>query len=225
MRKSSLGILATLLLSSTAFAADVAPLVKAPPKVQVTTVVAVPCTNTYCVAPYFGVGIGESGGSFNVISTGVNGLASNNLNMLAEFGYDYWNGTTYLGVNLMGEYGVQSDGIVPGGGNSALWGAGQWAKLGYNVAAALGITAPTSGTPSLAGVVANSTPYLNVGVFERPWGVGFLSGAGVQGWLSNNWTIHVDYLFVDYNNANVNPNVKEQSESMVLGGVDYHFAL
>lgn len=211
---------ALLLLASQAYAADQAPLYKAKVKVA-----AVPCTYAAgCFKPFIGAGIAESGGSFNIVSTGLNGLASNNLNMLGELGFDWWNGTTYFGVNAMGSYGVQSNGVIPGGGNSSLWGAGAWAKLGYNIAGALGIAPPTGDTPSLTGIVASSVPYINIGEFTRPWGTGFLSGAGVMGWLAPNWTVHVDYLFVDYNNANVNFLVKEQSESMVLGGVDYHFS-
>jgi hypothetical protein len=183
------------------------------------------CTSVYCVGPYIGGGIAESGGSFNVVSTGLSGLADNNLNLFGEVGYDYWNGGVYLGLNGLFEYGVSSNGVIPGGGNSELWGGGAWAKLGYNVAGALGISPPSGSAPSLTGLVTSSVPYINLGVWSRPWGTGFLSGVGIEGWLSKNITVHIDYNHVNYNNANVNPNVTQQTEDMVIGGVDYHFSL
>ena len=221
--KLLLAILATLSLSSGAYAQTLP--TKAPPKAQPVAAVVVPCTVSYCVAPYVGLALGESGGSFNIVSTGVNGLANNNLNLGGEAGFDFWNGSVFMGVNVLAEYGLSQNGVIPGGGTSRLWGTGAWAKLGYNVASALGINVNTSSTPTLAGIVASTVPYVNIGIWDRPWGAGFLSGVGVQGWIGQNWTIHVDYNHVDFNNAMVNSNVKQQTEDMVLGGVDYHFSL
>lgn len=183
------------------------------------------CTGPYCASPYLGVGISESGGSFNVPALGLSGLADNNLNAFVEGGFDYFGNAAYLGINFLGEYGLIANGDLPGGGNSALWGAGQYVKLGYNAASAFGITVPTSNAPSLSGFIASTTPYVNLGIFERKWGDGFLAGVGVVGWLNKSVTVHIDWNYVNYNNANINPNVKEQSENMVLGGIDYHFPL
>lgn len=182
------------------------------------------CSGPFCLAPYLGGGISESGGNFNVAALGINGVASNNLNMMFEGGLDYFSSNIYVGLTAVGEYGITANGNIPGGGNSALWGAGQWARLGYNVANALGITPPSGNAPSLAGVVTTTVPYVNIGVWERPWGSGFLSGIGVVGWLSKTVTVHVDWNHVNFNNASINPIAKQQTEDMVIGGFDYHFA-
>jgi opacity protein-like surface antigen len=216
LRRLSIGLIA-LAFASSAHAADMT--------VKVAPAASDPgCTSTYCVGPFLDLGVDETGGSFNIASQGLNGLADNNFNAFIGAGFDYWNGTIYLGLEGVGEYGLISNGVIPGGGNSALWGAGVWAKIGYNVAQNIfGITATNS--PSLGNLVANSVPYINLGEFTRPWGTGFLSGVGVEGWIAKNWSIHADWNYVNYNNANINPNVKEQSESQVRGGITYHFSL
>lgn len=215
MKKLALLLSIALLWPACASAADLAAL-KAP-------AVPVPfsCTNG---CAYVGAGIGESGGSFNIVSTGVQGLTDNNLNIFGEAGYDWFSGNIYLGANVMAEYGVVQNGIIPGGGNSSLWGAGAWAKIGYNVASVLGLTPPTATNP-LSSLLATTTPYIDLGIWDRPWGSGFLSGAGAMGWISSTTSLHVDYLHVNFNNAAVNSNVNQQTEDMVIGGVDYHFAL
>lgn len=210
----------TLLWPAIAGAADL----KAPPLAPVAFADA-NCTYAGCVAPYFGGGISESGGSFNIVSTGVGGLTNNNMNLFLDTGYDYWDGRFFLGVNALAEYGVISNGAIPGGGNSALWGAGAWAKVGYNVANAFGITPGSGSVNPITTLFATTVPYVDIGTFCRPWGCGFLSGAGAMGWLSKNVTLHADYLHVNYNNAMINPNVSQQTEDMVLAGIDYHFGL
>lgn len=209
-------LLATALFwPACASAADLAPVVgKAQP------IPGINCSIQGCA--YIGAGLSESGGSFNVISTGVNGLADNNLNLFVEGGYDYFSGNIYLGANALFEYGLVSNGTIPGGGNSSLWGGGAWAKIGYNVANALGITPSTAKNP-LTSLFATTTPYVDLGIWDRPWGSGFASGGGAMGWLTPQVSLHVDYIHVNYNNASVNPNVNEQTEDMVLGGLDYHF--
>jgi hypothetical protein len=214
-------------MTSSALAADLSTL-KAPALAPVPYLSGAGCSFTAgCNAPYVGGGIAEAGGSFNVISTGVGGLTDNNLNLFGEAGWDYWNPSSniYFGVNAMAEYGVIQNGALPGGGNSELWGAGAWAKIGYHVYAALSGTTPTTTTNGLSSLLASTVPYVDLGVFCRPWGCGFLSGAGAVGWISANTSLHVDYLHVNYNNALVNANLNQQTEDMVLGGLDYHFKL
>lgn len=207
--------------------AQTVPLPAKAPIAGTTTTTSVCSFTAGCNLPYIGGGLSESGGSFDVISTGLSGLAENNLNLFGEAGWDYWNPTTniYVGGEAMFEYGIEANGTLPGGGTSELWGTGVWGRLGYGIAQAYGIAAPTSGTPSLSGIVASTVPYVDLGYFARPWGGGFLTGAGVMGWIAPNVSVHIDYLYVDYNNASINPNVSEQSEQMVLGGFDYHFKL
>jgi len=199
-----------------AHAADVS----APPVYKAPAVPSINCSIQGCA--YIGAAISESGGSFNVVSTGVSGLTDNNLNLAVEAGYDYFSGNIYLGAEGIFEYGLIQNGVLPGGGNSSLWGTGAWAKIGYNVASALGIT-PATATNPISSLFATTTPYVDLGIWDRPWGSGFASGGGAMGWLTPTVSLHVDYIHVNYNNAAVNPNLNQQTEDMVLGGLDYHF--
>ena len=179
------------------------------------------CTQTQCTGPYVGGFLQETGGAFSG-NTGVNQFS-----LGGDVGYQFWNGKFFVAAEFDALYGLTSNGNLPGGGNSALWGVGGLAKVGYSLSEAFGAAATGSSTPTLPSSLANAliAPYAILGVWQRPWGAGFASGAGVQALLANNWTFHVDYIHVNYNNAAVNPLVNQQSEDMVIGGIDYHFKL
>ena len=190
MRKLLLGISLAALSAGNAHAADMA--IKAPALQPVPY-----CTLQSCTGLYGGFTVAESGGSFNVISSGLGGIASNNLNMGGDIGYEIWNGTYFLAAELDAVYGVVANGNLPGGGNTNQWGFGALGKVGYNLS--------------------------SLCVWDRPWGAGFASGAGVQALLAANWTLSADYIHVNYNNANINPNLSQQTEDMVKVSVDRHF--
>jgi opacity protein-like surface antigen len=219
MRKI-LGILGALLLGSTAAMAADLP-VKAPPLVPVPPVVY--CTTTACTGFYGGLTVAESGGSFDVISSGLGGIASNNINIGGDAGYEIYNGVWYLAAEVDAVYGVVANGNLPGGGNTNQWGIGALGKVGYSLASLFGGTpgAPPTLPASLAQNVIS--PYVILGVWDRPWGAGFASGVGIQALLMQNWTLSVDYLHVNYNNAAINPNLNQQTEDMVMAHVDRHF--
>jgi len=215
---------AALLAGVIAAAAQTAP-TSAPTPVMVTKAppaAAQPnCTLSQCTGPYVGGFLQESGSAFSG-NTGVNQFA-----LGGDVGYQFWNGKFFVAAEFDALYGLTSNGSLPGGGNSALWGVGGLAKVGYSLSSAFGAAATGSSTPTLPSSLANAliAPYAILGVWQRPWGAGFASGAGVQALLANNWTFHVDYIHVNYNNAAVNPLVNQQSEDMVIGGIDYHFKL
>ena len=216
MRKLVLGLLAAGLSASTASASDLA--VKAPPLPPVPY-----CTSTACTGLYGGLTIAESGDSFNVISTGLQGVASNNLNIGGDAGYELYNGVWYLAAEVDGVYGVVANGNLPGGGNTNTWGFGALGKIGYSLASIFGGT--PANPPTLPASLAQNviSPYIILGVWDRPWGAGFASGVGIQALLLQNWTLSVDYLHVNYNNAAINPNLDQQTEDMVMAHVDRHF--
>jgi opacity protein-like surface antigen len=204
-----------------ASAADLPPVYKAP-------AVAAPvayCTLTYCSGLYVGGELLESGGNFNVAATGLSGLADNNFAMGGHVGYQYWNGKIFAAVEGGGDYGLIQKGAIPGGGNQGLWDAYAIGKLGYSLADLFNATTSGTATPTLPTSIANAliAPYVAVGIWCRPWGCGTAVGPGVEGLVATNWTLSVDWLYVSYNNAAVNPIVSQQSESLIRASLDYHF--
>jgi opacity protein-like surface antigen len=218
MKRLLLGLSLAALSVSVAQAADLP--VKAPPLAPVPY-----CTNMSCTGFYGGLTIAESGGSFNVISTGLQGVASNNLNIGGDAGYELYNGVWYLAAEVDGVYGVVSNGTLPGMGNTNQWGFGALGKIGYSLASIFNGGAQPSNPPVLPASLAQNviSPYIILGVWDRPWGAGFASGVGIQALLLQNWTLSVDYLHVNYNNAAVNANLNQQTEDMVMAHVDRHF--
>jgi len=215
---------AALLGGIAAAAAQAAP-TSAPAPVMVTKAppaAAVPaCTLTNCSGFYGGGFLSESGGAFS------GGTGVNQFELGGNAGYQFWNGQWFLAAEFDAVYGITSKGTIPGGGNSALWGVGGLAKIGYSLSSVFGAAANSSAQPVLPASLQNAliAPYVILGIWDRPWGAGFASGAGVEALLATNWTFHVDYIHVNYNNASVNSNVNQQSEDMVIGGIDYHFKL
>ena len=207
----------TLLLPLPAMAADLT--VKAP-----MVPARAPCSQTLCTGFYGGVDLLESGGSFNIVSTGINGLAQNNFAIGGHAGWEFFNGKWFFAAEAGGDYGLAQKGTLPGGGNQGLWNAYGLAKIGYSLLPAFGIAVPADGTaPSLPGTFAIMAPYVVLGIWDRPWGAGFASGAGVQAWLAPKITLSSEFIHVDYNNANVNPIVTQQTENMIRATIDYHF--
>ncbi len=215
MRKLLLGISLAGLSVSFAQAAD---LVAKAPLAPISY-----CTNASCTGFYGGFAVAESGGSFNVISTGLGGIAANNINIGGDVGYELYNGVWYLAGELVGVYGVVANGSLPGGGNTNTWGLGGLVKVGYSLASLFG--GSTASSPTLPASLAQNviSPYVILGVWDRPWGAGFASGVGIQALLFKNWTLSMDYIHVNYNNASINPNLNEQTEDMVMAHVDRHF--
>lgn len=179
------------------------------------------CTLTNCSGFYAGIQIGEAGSNFS------GGTSANQFALGGNAGYQFWNGQWFMAAEFDALYGLTQNGTIPGGGNSALWGIGGLAKIGYSLSSVFGAAANAGAQPVLPSSLQNAliAPYAILGVWDRPWGAGFATGAGVEALLANGWTFHVDYVHVNYNNAAVNPNVNQQTEDLILGGIDYHFKL
>jgi opacity protein-like surface antigen len=226
MRKFLLLTVALVALTAPVRAADLgtSPLVKAKPS---------SCTLTNCTGFYVGLNVQEQGGQFSLLSNGLGGLAQNNFAMGIQGGVEIYNGQWRLGFEVGGDYGLSQVGTLPGGGNRKLWSASQLACVGYTLAPLFGGTATpavdTAGTPvtpsAFPVALANAlmSPCVLVGAWERPWGVGFAAGGRASALIAKGWTFDLDALHINYNNANVNPIVSQQTESIVRGGVNYHF--
>lgn len=208
-------LLTALLVPGLAQAADLR--LKAP-------ALAVPsCTLTSCSGFYVGGNIVDAGGNFNVVSTGLSGLSSNGMMFGAQAGYQYWNGAWFGAIEADVDYGITNNVTLPGGGNSSQYALGGLVKLGYGISGLLGATPGTPPTLPVSLTADLISPYVALGVWDRKWGAGFVTGAGVQALIANNVTLSAEYLHVNYNNAAVNPIVSEQTEDMVRIAIDRHF--
>lgn len=227
MRKTFLVLTAALAaMVAPVRAADlgVAPLFKAP--------VPSSCSLTNCTGFYLGLNVQEQGGQFNLISNGVGGIAQNDFAMGIQAGAEIYNGQWRLGFEVGADYGLSQIGTIPGGGNKKLWSADQLACVGYTLAPLFGATATpaatSTGTPvtpaAFPVALANAlmSPCVLVGAWERPWGIGLASGARASALFAKGWTFDLDAIHVNYNNVNVNPNVSQQTENIVRGGINYH---
>jgi opacity protein-like surface antigen len=219
--KTLLILLAALLLAlifqaHVARAADLA--VKATPA-------AVVCTQTACDSLYAGGNLVNSGGNFDVIGSGLTGLAANGVMLGGQAGAEFWNGSIFAEAELDVEYDIATNGAGLGAGNRAQWALGGQIKLGYAPAGLFGASTTGQAAPALPAALASSliSPYIAVGIWDRPWGVGLLTGAGVQALIAQNWTLDPEYFHVAYNNAAINPNVKQQSENDFMLALNYHF--
>ncbi len=181
-----------------------------------------PCTIDSCTGLYGGLDFLMSGSSFN-ITPGT--AAQNDLALGGHVGAQFWNGKFFAAVEGGGDYGVYRKGDVPGMGNQGLWDAYGLFKGGYALSNLFGVAQTGQAAPTLPTSIAQSlmTPYFILGAYWRPWGVGFAAGAGVEALLATNWTLAIDYINVNYNNAAINPIVSQQNENIIRASLDYHF--
>lgn len=186
-----------------------------------------PCTQSSCTTWYVGGNLVNTGGNFDVIGSGLSGLASNGLMFGGDLGAQFWNGQWFAAIEADAEYELtlnapNNTGL--GTGNSYAL-AGQ-VKLGYSLAELFGASTAGATVPTLPSALQNAliSPYIAVGVWDRPWGAGLATGAGVQGLIAQDWTIDAEYLHVNYANATINPNVSEQTENLFMVGLNRHFA-
>lgn len=217
--------LALLSMPFGARAADLstAPLVKAIPPVQ-------PACQTVndCSGLFAGFNVQQQGGNFTLLSNGLGGVAQNDFAAGGQLGYEFYNGQWRLGGEVGFDYGLAPNGTLPGGGNHGLWSADALVCVGYSLAPLFGGSATGSTStpaPALPAALANAlmSPCLLVGGFWRPWGGGVATGARASALIAKGWTLDVDALHIDYNNANVNSILAEQTENLVRAGISYHF--
>ncbi|HEX4041776.1 MAG TPA: hypothetical protein VHY10_08760 [Xanthobacteraceae bacterium] len=195
---------------------------KAPPA---TATSAVDCVLTLCEGPYIGANIVNAGANFDVIGQGLTGLASNGIMGGLHAGYEFWNDQLFAAIEADVEYDVTTNNGGVGTGLSGQYALGGQVKLGYTLAQLFGAAASGQAVPTLPQQLLSSliSPYIAVGVWDRPWGAGLLTGAGVQALIAQNWTLDAEYFHVNYNNAQVNPNTSEQSENDFMLALSRHF--
>ena len=210
---------------SSAQAADVgAPVIPVKAKV-------VAPTPTYWSGFYVGGNLIGLGASLTDISAGIPASAfSSGGGLGIDIGGQFWTQQFFLGAEAFCD--VTALSLGTGNGFSNTYMCGQVAKAGMGLdgllgGAGVGVTAPSQSPVPLTVPAGLSTslmaPYMAAGIVERPWGVGWAAGAGINYVLSAHWNLDMMYLNVNYNNANINPNVSERAENLVKLSARYHF--
>lgn len=223
--------LALGLASPPVSAANLAP----PPANPFTKALSTPaCTLTSCTGLFVGGSISQAGGNFDVIGTGLTGLASNDFALGGQFGYEFWNGQIYAAVLVPVTYDTSINAPTPLGQaftDKLTWGVE--GRLGYSLAslfgaAATGSTAPTLPQQLLASLM---TPYVNIGEVRRHNQPALVSGAGVEALIATNWTLNADYLHYTYGqggsagSALPGAVVSQTNDNEVRISINRHFGL
>lgn len=127
-----------------------------------------------------------------------------------QIGYQYWLGSIFAAGEIFGDVDMLNRG--PGLGYATTAKVGEIAKIGYGLGGLLGlagkgVTAPSQSPVPVtapAGLASSlSAPYAAFGAVESI-GVGhavagWAAGAGYESVLSQNWTLDVMGLYIDYN--------------------------
>ncbi len=185
------------------------------------------CTALACSGFYVGGTLIGAGSNMDVLGNGINGsvfAAGGAIGL--DAGYQFWNGNYFFAFEVFGAYDVaKNEQVAPGMGNQSRWIFGQVAKLGVGLQGLLGAPTQVAGATPSQGVtpigipasLANSllSPYVQVGAVERPWGTGWATGAGADFIIANGWNLDLSYLYVKYDNAQVNPIQSQQSENLL----------
>jgi hypothetical protein len=195
-------------LASPSSAADVSPMaVKAPVYTRST-----PCTVTSCTGFFVGANIANAGGNFDIVGTGLTGLAQNGLGIGGQVGYEFWNGQWYAAIladlDTDMSLNAQTTVGVPTNFRDRLT-YGVKARLGYSLASAFGAATTGSAAPTLPQQFLASlmTPYIVVGEEWRHSQPALVSGAGVEALLATNVTLNADILHYSYNQGGTSGNV------------------
>jgi hypothetical protein len=230
-------------LCGPAFAADLKPVfTKAP--------VPTGCTVTSCIGLFVGGSLVQSGGSLDVLGTGITGLAQNGFAMGGQGGYEFFSNKFYFA----GLAHVESDmalNAAPGTSFTNRLDYGLCARVGYQLSGLLG--ASTSGasvtTPTLPQELLSSlmTPYVNVCEDKKHNQPAIVTGAGVEALLAADatgrsaWTLNVDYLHYNFNQGGaagmstagtiggiVTPlpaPVTQTTDNVIKASLNYHFGV
>ena len=158
-----------------------------------------PCTPMQCTGAYAGLAVG-------------NGIFA------GDAGYQFWNGTAFLGAEAGIGAQLYTDANLVANENGLF--SYQILKAGGSLSGLTGATpAAPSGTPSLtANVIA---PYAFAGAVERQIGPsiasGWAIGGGVEYAISSHLFADVKYFYNSYSNTSIT------NESLILAGANYKF--
>lgn len=259
MKKSLLGLVAvSALIAAPAMAADLSMPLKAPPP----AVSAPPLWTGWYIGANIGGSFGTAAQNASfpptvIPPTSPFGSASSDLDGViggGQIGYNWQNGNWVLGIeaDIQGSSEQASSGLTGTGtisipGVALITSTGNLAiteKLDWfgTVRGRLGVVGGPNwlfyGTGGLAYGGVDTDTSLNVGVLSainnfNTTRAGWTAGAGIEGWLGHNWTVKVEYLYIDlgsYTNTFTGLGVftpitvsTHVTDNIVRAGLNYHF--
>jgi hypothetical protein len=214
MNKVTLALLVLMCLvvgTIQAYAADVAP----PAAKGAAAPAPVGCTVSSCTGWTVGGNIIGAGTSSDVGVSAASLAAGGMLG--AQFGWQTWNGSLLLGVEVTGDY----DATGTSGGKPGYY-FSQMVKVGGAVNGFFtGVVSPAQGPLQIGGATALA-PYFQAGAVERPFGVGWATGLGTEFALGGPWMADLSYVHVVYN-ATVNPALTVRTDDLIKLGINRKF--
>lgn len=162
-----------------------------------------PCTVTSCTGWFVGASLSQAGGNFDIVGTGLNGIAQNGLGVGGQIGYEFWNGSVYAALLAdistdMVLNGTTTVGVPTNFKDRLTYGV--TARVGYSLASVFGSATTGTATPTLPQQLLASlmTPYIDAGEVWRHGQAALRSGAGIEALVATNWTVNVDYYHYSY---------------------------
>lgn len=207
-------LLAAAALSLPALAADL-PVTKAPPAIAP---VANPCSNLACSGFYLGAELSGAGTGVNIINLG--SLNAGGTWMGGTAGYQFYNGTYWLGAKASIGYAVANPpGTIVGGFSDKIF-AFEGVEFGGNVTQLFNIPPIT-----LPGFLATAVPTILVGACQNGSMLkGYCAGAAAHFFIPNSrWTIDATYLNAQYGTTAIAPGQTASTENRGTFGFSYHF--
>lgn len=181
--------------------------------------VAVPvssCSAAGCSGLFVGAEISGSGTGVNVLDLG--SLNAAGTFMGATVGYQFYNGTYWLGAKASVDYQVGSttSQLTPGLSNVFAF---EGVEVGGNLATLFNI-APIV----LPGPLAGAVPTVLIGACQHGSLSGYCAGAAAHFFVPNSkWTVDVNYLNAQYGPTAVSTNATASTENRGTFGFSYHF--
>lgn len=176
------------------------------------------CDLSGCTGAYLGAQVSGSGTGINVLNLGA--LNAGGTYMGANAGYQFYNGTYFLGAGAQVEYqvGVAQGDVVSGFSNKLF--AFEGVEFGGSLSNLFGIAAL-----NLPAFLSTAVPTVKVGACQHGSQLsGYCAGAGAHFFVPNSrWTIDAEYLNAQYGSTQVSPTVTANTENRGSFGFSYHF--
>lgn len=219
MRTILLGLIFGLSTVSAAMAGDLnTPII--PIKAPVYVAPSSPCNLNGCTGAFLGASISGSGTGVNVVNLG--SLTADGTYMGVNGGYQFFNGTYWLGVVGDVNYAVAqpSADIVGAGFGNKLF-AFEGIEFGGN----LSQMPMFSNIPALTGFLANAVPTIRVGACQNGNMLkGYCTGAAAHYFVPNSrFTIDAVYYNAQYGQTTLAPGQSATTENRGEMGFTYHF--
>jgi len=189
-------LLAALLLTSPAFAADLS--VKAP------AVAPLPCVAGACSGWYAGFGLLGDGSNADIIGQGINGsvFAAGGA-LKVQGGYQFWTGQLFAALEggIGYEFTTNTSANLPVVTNRGSKFIGtELIKLGYNFFPSTQVATTTPSQLPIpltvpANLLASSTPFFVFGGMQRRGISQWVNGAGIETVIAAGWTSEAKYLY------------------------------